>query len=136
MKFLKVLAIVLTICLLGSAFIACDQEEGDGGDTTPETTAQISVTLVIKKGSTTVVEGEKVTCDGTLGNAIELYSAGEGYEGECFSNGILKSITEELTATGDQRWIAYYEDEGQSQAFDSILNQTLTDGKTVVLVLE
>jgi hypothetical protein len=74
---------------------------------------------------------------GTLGDAIEMFCAGE-FEEEitCFDeNGILKTIGE-LTAGDGKRWKAYYEDEGQSKAFESIKDQTLAEGKTVVIVLE
>ena len=136
MKLLKILAVIMAICLLGTAFIACDK----GGETEETTVAEqkvsITVNLVIKEGATTKYEGS-TTCDGTLGNAIEMFCAGE-FEEEitCFDeNGILKTIGE-LTAGDGKRWKAYYEDEGQSKAFESIKDQALAEGKTVVIVLE
>ena len=136
MKLLKILAVVMAICLLGSAFIAFDK----GGETTEDTTVQqtvtITVSLIVKDGSTVAYEGS-TTCNGTLGDAIEMFCAGE-FEEEitCFDeNGILKTIGE-LTAGDGKRWKAYYEDEGQSKAFESIKDQTLAEGKTVVIVLE
>lgn len=136
MKLLKILAVVMAICLLGSAFIACDK----GGETTEDTTVQqtvtITVNLIVKDGSTVAYEGS-TTCNGTLGDAIEMFCAGE-FEEEitCFDeNGILKTIGE-LTAGDGKRWKAYYEDEGQSKAFESIKDQALAEGKTVVIVLE
>lgn len=137
MKLLKILAIAMAICLLGTAFIACYK----GGETPEETTApvatvSIKVNLIIKEGSTTKYEGE-TSCNGTLGDAIEMFCAGE-FEEEitCFDGtGILKTIGE-LTAGDGKRWKAYYADEGESKAFDSIKDQTLTEGKTVVIVLE
>ena len=135
MKLLKIMAIVMAVCLLATAFIACD-----GGDKTEETSAEVKVSikvnLIIKEGSTTKYEGE-TSCNGTLGDAIEMFCAGE-FEEEitCFDeNGILKTIGE-LTAGDGKRWKAYYEDEGQSKAFESIKDQTLAEGKTVVIVLE
>ena len=137
MKLLKILAIAMAICLLGTAFIACD-----GGDTTPEettageATVSITVNLIIKEGSSTKYEGS-TSCNGTLGDAIEMFCAGE-FEEEitCFDEtGILKTIGE-LTAADGKRWKAYYEDEGQSKAFDSIKDQALAEGRTVVIVLE
>ena len=136
MKLLKILAIAMAICLLGTAFIACDK----GGETTEDTTAEqvvtINVSLIIKEGSTVKYEGS-TSCKGTLGDAIEMFCAGE-FEEEitCFDeNGILKTIGE-LTAGDGKRWKAYYEDEGQSKAFESIKDQALAEGKTVVIVLE
>ena len=136
MKLLKILAVVMAICLLGSAFIACDK----GGETTEDTTVQqtvtITVSLIVKDGSTVAYEGS-TTCNGTLGDAIEMFCAGE-FEEEitCFDeNGILKTIGE-LTAGDGKRWKAYYEDEGQSKAFESIKDQALAEGKTVIIVLE
>ena len=136
MKLLKILAIAMAICLLGTAFIACDK----GGETEETTeavaTVSIRVNLIIKDGSTVKYDGE-TSCNGTLGDAIEMFCAGE-FEEEitCFDeNGILKTIGE-LTAGDGKRWKAYYEDEGQSKAFESIKDQALAEGKTVVIVLE
>ena len=136
MKLMKILSLVLAICLLGCAFIACDSGAGDAETTVAETKAEtkVEITLIIKNGSTTVDEST-ITCDGTLGNAIELYCAGEGYEEECFNtSGILTAIGELTTADG-KRWSAYYEDQGSSKAFSSIKDQAVENGKTVVVVL-
>lgn len=136
MKLMKILSLVLAICLLGCAFIACDSGAGDAETTVAETKAEtkVEITLIIKNGSTTVDEST-ITCDGTLGNAIELYCAGEGYEEECFNtSGILTAIGELTTADG-KRWSAYYEDQGSSKAFSSIKDQPVENGKTVVVVL-
>ena len=136
MKLLKILAVVMAICLLGSAFIACDKGGATTEDTTVQQTVTITVSLIVKDGSTVAYEGS-TTCNGTLGDAIEMFCAGE-FEEEitCFDeNGILKTIGE-LTAGDGKRWKAYYEDEGQSKAFESIKDQTLAEGKTVVIVLE
>ena len=137
MKILKILAVIMAICLLGSAFIACNK--GNGEDTTAADTAakaKTEVKLVIKDGSVTKYEGT-TKCNGTLGNAIELFCAGE-FEEEftIFDGNDLLATIGELSAGDGKSWKAYYEDEGQSNAFDSIKNQTLTSGKTVVLVLE
>lgn len=133
MKFIKILALILSLALLSCAFIACDS--GDAADTTAaesEATAKIEVKLIVKDGSITKYEGT-VTCNGTLGNAIEVFCAGEFEEEfEVFdANGLLTTIGE---LTGN--WKAYYEDEGQGKAFESIKTQTLEAGKTVVIVLE
>ncbi|MBP3667790.1 MAG: hypothetical protein J6K29_12175 [Clostridia bacterium] len=136
MKLLKILAVVMAICLLGSAFIACDSGDQSEETTAPEATVAIKVNLIIKDGSTETYTGS-TSCNGTLGDAIEMFCAGE-FEEEitCFDeNGILKTIGE-LTAADGKRWKAYYEDEGQSNAFESIKDQVLADGKTVVIVLE
>ena len=137
MKILKILAVVMAVCLLGSAFIACDKNSsGDGETTTAATTTTVEVKLVIKDGSVTKYEGT-TKCNGTLGNAIEMFCAGE-FEEEftIFDGNDLLATIGELSAGDGKSWKAYYEDEGQSNAFDSIKNQTLTNGKTVVLVLE
>ena len=136
MKLLKILAVIMAICLLGTAFIACDKGGETTEDTTVEQTVTVTVSLIIKEGSTVKYDGE-TSCNGTLGDAIEMFCAGE-FEEEitCFDeNGILKTIGE-LTAGDGKRWKAYYEDEGQSKAFESIKDQALTEGTTVVIVLE
>lgn len=137
MKLLKILAVTMAICLLGCAFIACDNGgSGDVEETTAGEKVTINVNLIIKDGSTVKYQGS-TPCNGTLGDAIEMFCAGE-FEEEitCFDgSGILKTIGE-LTAGDGKRWSAYYEDQGQSEAFQSIKDQALEDGKTVVIVLE
>ena len=141
MKFVQMLALVLSVCMLGSMLLACDK----GGDTEETTAAaesvSISVTLIIKNGSTTVDE-DTVNYEGknpTLGNVIELYCAGEyeDYADDAFdaATGLLTKIGDLVAADG-KNWVAYYEQEGESKAFASIQNQTLADGQTVVLVLK
>ena len=139
MKILKILAVIMAVCLLGSAFIACDKADG-GSETTAETgkatTEKVTVKLIIKDGSVTKYEGT-TKCDGTLGNAIEAFCAGE-FEGdaEIFdANNLLQNIGE-LSDGNGKHWKAYYEDEGQSKAFESIKNQVVENGRTVVLVLQ
>ncbi len=137
MKILKILAVIMAVCLLGSAFIACDNGgSGDSETTAAATTTSVEVKLVIKDGSVTKYEGT-TKCNGTLGNAIEMFCAGE-FEEEftIFDGNNLLATIGELSAGDGKSWKAYYEDKGQSNAFDSIKNQVLTNGKTVVLVLE
>ena len=105
MKLLKILAIAMAICLLGTAFIACDKGGDDPAtETTTEQKVTITVNLIIKDGSTVKYEGS-TTCDGTLGNAIEMFCAGEFEEDiTCFDeNDILKTIGE-LTSGDGKRW--------------------------------
>ncbi len=137
MKLMKILSLVLAICLLGCAVVACDKGTGDAETTVAETKAEtkVEITLIIKNGSTTVKES-KVTCNGTLGDAIEMYCAGEGYEGECFNDSDILTAIGDLTTADGKRWSAYYEDEGSSKAFASIKNQAVENGKTVVVVLD
>lgn len=134
MKLIKILALVLSIALLSCAFIACDSGDAATDTTAADTEAatKVEVKLIIKDGSTTKYEGT-VTCNGTLGNAIEVFCAGEFEEEfEVFdSNGLLTTIGE---LTGN--WKAYYEDQGQGKAFESIKTQVLESGKTVVIVRE
>ncbi len=137
MKFLKILAVIMAVCLLGSAFIACDKADG-GTETGADTKGAETVTikLIIKDGSETKYEGS-TKCDGTLGNAIEMYCAGE-FEGdaEIFDSNNLLATIGELSAGDGKNWKAYYEDEGQSNAFESIKAQPVENGRTVVLVLQ
>jgi hypothetical protein len=134
MKFVKILALILSVALLSCAFIACDSETPEE-TTANETVAaeKIEVSLIIKDGSVTKYEGT-VTCNGTLGNAIEVFCAGEFEEEfEVFNSNDLLTTIGELTGSN---WKAYYEDEGQGKAFESIKTQVLEAGKTVVIVLE
>ena len=151
MKFLKILAVIMAVCMLGSAFIACDKDSGDGEAELP--TADVQITLVIKEGSVEKYR-DTVKCNGYLENAIEMFCAGE-FEEEftIFDNNNLLHTIGELSAGNGKRWKAYYEDEGQSKAFDYIKlsdeikeeikkdndlakKYMLIDGKTVILVLE
>ena len=136
MKFLKILAVIMAVCLLGTAFIACDKGKDDKDGETTASAAKVKITLVIKDGSKTVDEA-LVTCDGTLRNAIEDYCTYDlEQEAPAFdSNGLLTTIGE-LTKADGKDWIAYYEDQGQSNAFGKISTQTVEDGKTVVVVLK
>ncbi len=137
MKFLKILAAALAICCMGTMFIACDK--GGDKETTAETTAatvaKVNVTLKIKDGSTEYKSGS-IACDGTLRDAIELFCAAEGFEGEAFdTTGLLKTIGE-LTAADGKMWTAYDESKGKDEAFESLGEATVTEGQTIVIVLE
>ena len=134
MKFLKILAVVMAVCLLGTAFIACDKG-GDKGTETDAAATKVEITLVIKDGSSEKYR-DTIKCDGTLGNAIEMFCVGEfEQEDNIFdANGLLDTIGE-LSAGDGKHWKAYYEDEGQSKAFESIKKQAVTAGKTVIVVL-
>ncbi len=137
MKLLKILAVIMSLCLLCTAFIACDggkETETTAAETTANTSVQVK--LIIKDGSTTKWE-EEVTCNGTLGHAIEMFCAGEfDEEFEIFNDMGLLAAIGDLKAGDGKSFKAYYEDEGQSKAFASIKDQALVNGKTVVIVLE
>ncbi len=135
MKLLKILALVMAICLLGSMFIACETEEET--EETESTATIFVVYLKIRDGSEVKYDRSPVFCDGTLANAIESFCAGENYEGVIFdeNTGMLSTIVD-LTAADGKSWIAYYEDEGRNKAFPSIKDATVEAGRTIVLVLE
>lgn len=140
MKFSKLLALLLAVCLLGTLMVACDS-----GDKTEETSAEaatsvtISVTLVIKDASGAEVANEAVSYTGTnptLGEIIGNYCAAEGYENEPFDANDLLSAIGELAPADGEHWIAYYESEGKNEAFDSIKNQPVADGQKIVVAIE
>ena len=138
MKLLKILAIVMTLCLLCTAFIACDggKDSETTAAETAATAANVEVTLIIKEGSSTKYEGT-TTCNGTLGHAIEMFCVGEFEdEFEIFNDMGLLAAIGDLKAGDGKSFKAYYEDQGQSKAFESIKDQVLENGKTVVIVLE
>ena len=134
MKFLKILAVIMAVCLLGAAFIACDK--GDAGvETKDPTVTDVEITLVIKEGSTEKYR-DTIKCNGKLGNAIEMFCIGEfDQEENIFDHNNQLLTVGELTAGDGKHWKAYYEDEGQSKAFESIKKQAVTNGKTVIVVL-
>ena len=139
MRFSKLLALILAVCLLGTLMVACDS-----GNKTEETTAEaatsvtISVTLIIKDASGAEVANEAVYYTGTnptLGEIIETYCAIMDYP-EAFNDlGLLATIGE-LAPSSGKHWIAYYETQGKGNAFDSIMNQPVADGQTVVVAID
>lgn len=132
MKFTKILAMILALCLMSVVFVACDSGDKEGESDTIAA-SKVSVTLIIKDASGKTVNESTVTCNGTLGDAIEMYCAGEGFEGECFdATGLLHAIGD---LTGNT-WKAYYEDEGSNKAFDSIKDKAVQDGRRVVVSLK
>lgn len=137
MKFSKLFALLLALCLLCTAMVACDST-GDSEDTTEAATkVTIAVTLVIKDGSTEVAR-EAVSYSGsnpTLGEIIEIYCVGNEYADPFDANGLLNTIGD-LTKGDGKSWIAYYESEGKNEAFDSVKDQPVADGQVVVLALE
>ncbi len=137
MKFLKIFALVMAVCLLGAAFVSCDPRRNSDETVVLDTQASgVEINLVIKDGNTTKYEG-KVTCNGKLGNAIELFCAGEFEEDiQVFDDTGLLSAIGELKSGDGKHWKAYYEDQGQDQAFESIRDQEVRAGKTVVIVLD
>lgn len=140
MKLLKIFAVVLAVCLLGAAFVSCDARRYSDETVVIVTEGSgVDVNLLIKDGSTTMYEG-KITCNGKLGNAIELFCAREFEEDiQVFDeNGMLSAIGE-LKAGDGKYWKAYYDDEGQDKAFESIRDQEIKASnkiRTVVIVLE
>ena len=134
MKFLKIMAVIMAVCMLACSFVACGEKQKED-DTTPETTAKVTITLVIKDAEGKEVGKETVTCNGKLVDAIETYCAIKDYDfSKCFdeTSGLLTTIGD-VTGSG---WKAYYEDEGQNKLFDSIKDADVLDGKTVVLSLK
>ena len=132
MKFTKILALILAVCMMSVVFVACDNG-GKEDESESAKTESITVTLIIKDADGKTVDTMDVPCNGTLGDAIDMYCAAKGYEGECFdANNLLTTIGELKGST----WKAYYEDEGSNNAFDSIKNQTLQAGKKVVVSLK
>ena len=139
MKFSKILALILAVCMLGTLMVACDS-----GDKTEETSAEaatsvtISVTLIIKAADGSEVANEAVSYTGsnpTLGEIIGNYCAAEGYENEPFDTNDLLSAIGELAPADGERWIAYLETEGKNGAFDSIKNQAVADGDKIVVAI-
>ena len=139
MKFSKLLALILAVCMLGTRMIAWNGS-GSGEETTVEaaTSVTISVTLIIKDANGAEVANEAVSYTGTnatLGEIIGNYCAGNDYE-EAFDDNDLLSAIGELKPGEGELWIAYYENEGKNKAFASIKNQPVADGQKVVLAID
>lgn len=139
MKFSKLLALLLAVCLLGTMMIACN-DSGSPEETSGEvaTSVTISVTLIVKDAAGAEVVNEAISYTGanpTLGEIIALYCVGEDYAEPFDSNDLLTAIGELAPADGE-RWIAYYEAEGKNEAFDSIKNQAVADGQKIVVAID
>ena len=137
MKYLKIFAVLMAACLLGAALVSCNFERYTDTVVLETEPAGVEVTLIIKDGSKEMYSGT-VVCNGKLGNAIELFCAGEFEEEFEVFNSQTKMLTTigELTAGDGKSWIAYYDTEGQEKAFESIRDQEVKDGKTIVVVLQ
>ena len=133
MKFVKILALVMAVCLLSAAFVACDN--GDKGtETTADEKVSLKVKVIVKQGNDTKYEEDVnyTGTDATLASIIDwLCEVNLGIENaECFdANGLLTKIGD-VTGSG---WYAYYEDAGKNNKFDSIKNQVIEDGKTIII---
>ena len=94
-----------------------------------------NVKVIVKNGSEKVYEEDVAYTgtDATLGSIIawmcEVNLDVENAQ-PFDSNGLLTTIG---TVTGSN-WSAYYEDSGSNNTFDSIKNQEIENGKTVVIV--
>lgn len=150
MKFTKIFALVLAVCMLGTLMIACSSNIPDGnaplvtidlsgkGENEDATDNAISVTLVIKDGTGAEVANEVVTLsmeNPTLGDILSNYCVAHGYEEPFDDNDLLSAIGDLTTGEGEY-WIAYYEVEGKSKAFDSIKNQPVADGQKIIVAID
>ena len=133
MKFVKIMALVLAVCLMSVAFVACDK--GGKENETEAEKIQLNVKVIVKNGSEKVYEEDVnyTGTDATLGSIItwmcEVNLDVENAQ-PFDSNGLLTAIG---TVTGSN-WSAYYEDAGSNNTFDSIKSQVIENGKTVVIV--
>ncbi len=143
MKFTKLLALLLAICMLGAMMVACNKEEEKNDDTeAPGTPAPaITVVLTIKDGGKTVVEDRPVSYVGdnpTLGEIIGNYCAEEAKEGEEYEpfdeNAMLVQIGD-LKKESGKRWTAYLREEGMAKEFASIKDQPVADGQHIIVAL-
>lgn len=138
-NFVKIFAIVLAVLMLGSVMVACDKG-GETTDTTAETQAAavaVNVNLSIKDATgKEVYKGAVSVKNATLGEAIEMFCAGEDVE--CIfdeSTGLLTKIGDVVPADG-QIFIAYDETQGKTKAFDSIKDQVITEGQTIIVAID
>ena len=150
MKFTKIFALVLAVCMLGTMMIACSSNIPDGkaplvtidlsgrNEQEDDTSNSISVTLVIKDGSGAEVANEVMIYSGenpTLGDLLSNYCVAHGYEEPFDANNLLSSIGDLTTGDGEY-WIAYYESEGKNKAFASIKNQPVADGQKIIVAID
>ncbi len=140
MKFTKLLALLLAVCMLGTILVACNKGSDEDATEAPGTDAPtITVTLTIKDiTNKAVVEDRPVSYKGnnpTLGEIIGNYCAEEGYEAEPFNeNNMLEQIGD-MKAESGQRWTAYLREEGLAKEFTSIKDQVVSDGQHIIIAI-
>lgn len=137
--FVKIFAVVLAVLMLGSVMVACDKGGNDAdtaAETTAETTASISVNIIVRDASGDKVYEETVTSTkNTLGEVLGIFCAQIDFEEEPFdSNDMLAKLGTVAPAAGET-FIAYDETQGKDKAFDSIKNQVVTDGQTIIIAV-
>lgn len=144
MKPIKLFALILAVCLLSCAFVACDS--GDSGtdagtDANAESATQAAeeitiknVTLIIHENGKDTNKGDTIDykgTDNTLASVIKYYCIyAYGSDEGCFDNTGLLSKVGELQGT----WNAYDKDKGSTKgAIPSIATYEVTEGVTIVL---
>lgn len=141
-KIVKLFAVVLAVLMLGSVLVACDK-----GSKTEETEAQtaapsITVEIIVKNAAGKEVHKETVanTNKTKLGDILDVFCGYIGDDAEC----VFDETTGMLVKLGDvapdekkgEFFTAYYESQGKDKAFLSIKNEVITDGQTVVIVVD
>lgn len=141
MKPIKLFALILAVCLLSCAFVACDS--GDSGTETEAATGDATeaatkvtfqnVNLVIQKDGKDqyTLNFPYSGDDDTLASVIKFYCRVEFETDEgCFDNTGLLSKIGDIQGT----WTAYDKDKGSTAgAIGSIASHQVTEGATIVL---
>lgn len=140
MKPIKLFALILAVCLLSCAFVACDS--GDSGtDANSESATQAAEKVTIKNVTLIIQENGKdkatlnydYTGEGnTLENVIKFFCIAEyGSADGCFaSTGLLAKIGE----IEGETWEAYDKDKGTTAGkIDSMKTYEVSEGAKIVL---
>lgn len=140
MKPIKLLALILAVCLLSCAFVACDSGDSDAGTPTESATQAAeqvkvkNVTLIIQENGKdkATMTYDYTGADKTLVNVIKFFCIAEyGSDEGCFaSTGLLAKIGE----VEGETWEAYDKAKGSTKgAIPSMKDYVVEEDMTIVL---
>ena len=136
MKLVKIMSVILSVCLLCGALVACGT--GDSSDTTAAAAEKITIEVKIRDGNTVKYEDSVELNDGTNAyDAIEILCAGLDitFEGDEETNTITK-IGDLAVAGKDNHWAGYYEDEGTSSEFSKFGDELVKKDKVLIVYIK
>ena len=136
MKLVKIMSVILSVCLLCGALVACGT--GDSSDTTAAAAEKITVEVKIRDGKDVKYEDSIEVNDGTNAyDTIELLCAGLdiAFEGDEETNTITK-IGDIAVKDKANYWVGYYEDEGTSSEFSKFGDELVKKDKVLIVYIK
>lgn len=137
MKFVKVVSVILAVCLLGCALVACGGDKNNE-ETTAAETVKVTLTFDIRDGNHSKYKGD-ITYESsdtiTVLTMLDLFCTREDIELKVNERNNVEKIGELELTEGTQYWAAYYEDAGKNNGFAKIGEEVAQNGKTVILYI-